>query len=38
MQELRWLTTARSVPVQRAEGVRYLAADLSTPEGAHSVA
>jgi NAD(P)-dependent dehydrogenase (short-subunit alcohol dehydrogenase family) len=32
------VTTARSVPAQRAEGVHYLAADLSTPEGASSVA
>ena len=32
------MTTARSVPARRSEGVRYLAADLSTPEGASSVA
>ena len=32
------VTTARSIPTQRVEGVRYIAADLSTPEGANTVA
>ena len=32
------VTTARSIPPERTEGVRYLAADLSTPEGASAVA
>jgi len=32
------MTTARSIPARRTEGVRYLAADLSTPEGASAVA
>jgi NAD(P)-dependent dehydrogenase (short-subunit alcohol dehydrogenase family) len=32
------VTTARSIPARRTEGVRYLAADLSTPEGASAVA
>jgi NAD(P)-dependent dehydrogenase (short-subunit alcohol dehydrogenase family) len=32
------MTTARSIPAQRAEGVRYVAADLATPEGASTVA
>jgi len=32
------MTTARSIPAQRTEGVRYLAADLSTREGARAVA
>jgi NAD(P)-dependent dehydrogenase (short-subunit alcohol dehydrogenase family) len=32
------MTTARSMPARRTEGVRYLAADLSTPEGASAVA
>ncbi|MGC2461956.1 MAG: SDR family oxidoreductase [Steroidobacteraceae bacterium] len=34
----RVMTTARSIPALRTEGVRYLAADLSTPEGARAVA
>src|ERR1700737_366409 len=32
------VTAARSIPARRTEGVRYLAADLSTPEGASAVA
>jgi len=32
------MTTARSIPTRRTEGVCYLAADLSTPEGASAVA
>jgi NAD(P)-dependent dehydrogenase (short-subunit alcohol dehydrogenase family) len=32
------MTAARSIPARRTEGVRYLAADLSTPEGASVVA
>jgi len=32
------MTTARSIPARRTEGVRYFAADLSTPEGASAVA
>jgi NAD(P)-dependent dehydrogenase (short-subunit alcohol dehydrogenase family) len=32
------MTTARSIPARRTEAVRYLAADLSTPEGASAVA
>ena len=32
------ITTARSVPVQPAEGVRYVAADLSTADGCAAVA
>ena len=32
------MATARSVPAHGAEGVRYVAADLSTPEGAAGVA
>lgn len=32
------MTTARSSPARRTESVRYLAADLSTPEGASAVA
>jgi NAD(P)-dependent dehydrogenase (short-subunit alcohol dehydrogenase family) len=32
------MTTARSIPARRTAGVRYLAADLSTPEGASAVA
>ena len=32
------MTTARSIPARPTEGVRYLAADLSTPEGASAVA
>ena len=32
------MTTARSIPARRTEGVCYLAADLSTPEGASAVA
>src|SRR4029077_7624548 len=31
------MTTARSIPARQTEGVRYLAADLSTPEGAGAV-
>lgn len=32
------VTTARSIPARPAEGVRYLPADLSTPEGSSAVA
>jgi NAD(P)-dependent dehydrogenase (short-subunit alcohol dehydrogenase family) len=32
------VTTARSIPARQTEGVRYVAADLSTPEGASAVA
>jgi NAD(P)-dependent dehydrogenase (short-subunit alcohol dehydrogenase family) len=32
------LTTARTIPVRRTEGVHYIAADLSTLEGANTVA
>ena len=35
---VRVVTTARSIPTRRTEGVRYVAADLSTPEGASEVA
>jgi NAD(P)-dependent dehydrogenase (short-subunit alcohol dehydrogenase family) len=34
----RVMTTARSIPDRRTEGVRYVAADLSTPQGANVVA
>lgn len=32
------MTTARSIPARRTEGVHYVAADLSTAEGASAVA
>jgi NAD(P)-dependent dehydrogenase (short-subunit alcohol dehydrogenase family) len=34
----RVVTTARSIPAWRTEGVHYIAADLSTPEGCSAVA
>jgi NAD(P)-dependent dehydrogenase (short-subunit alcohol dehydrogenase family) len=34
----RVMTTARSIPTRRTEGVHYLAADLTTPDGCRAVA